>query len=434
MNQSAIRGIALVLATCLSGVAVGQSVSITYSGRMTDGTGWGQSMVVDMTFWLCDSPSGATLGCLWSEEHQNVALQDGFFSVELGNSQPLPQPLPPHLWLAASVDGTSELSPWVKVGAVPYALQAREVAPEASSQSVLKAMKLALGYSDNPSDPNYLSDAAFISHQRGECPIGYARDSTGDNANYVVCKKGLDEIVKVGDFWIDRYEMSVWENADCSGSSFGSPAGCASTDGCDDYPPTFPKNGEWTTPLFACSTAGVAPSRSLTWFQAQAACEASGKHLCTNAEWQGAARGTPDPHTTDPGGDKEHCNIWEGSKPVGRVWATTGHTVITQGGALCVSRYGAYDMVGNLWEWTSDWAGQGPDSPTTHNPSDGSFKGDAAYNVDIAEYNSEDGVFQAAISRGGGHLSHVTAGIFAQNLQYAPSYSFASLGARCCLR
>jgi len=429
------KRLALFCAVCgifqLPTIGLAASHTVSYSGRLSDGTGWGLSMVVDMTFWLCDGPSGSTLGCLWSEAHQNVALQDGFFSVELGNSQPLPQPLPPHLWLAASVDGTSELSPWVKVGAVPYALQAREVAPEASSQSVLKAMKLALGYSDSPSDPNYLSDAAFISHQRGECPVGYARDSTGDNANYVVCKKGLDEIVKVGDFWVDRYEMSLWETRECGGEQYGLGDG-------DAHDAGFGRNGSAVSKrLFACSIPGATSSCRLTWFQAQRACTESGKRLCTDAEWQAAALGTPDPHADDPGDDSEACNVWSGSKPEGSVFAGPSGSILTGTAALCKSAFGAFDMVGNVWEWTSDWWGQGPNDADGFQLAEEYYQ-DGYWNIDPGQkggtYVGGTPTFPAVAVRGGAYYGGKTAGVFAITLDNAPSYSSGNVGARCCLR
>src|SRR5262249_16884910 len=49
-----------------------------------------------------------------------------------------------------------------------------------------------------------------------DCPIGYIRDLSVPNI--VLCKQGVDEVVKVGRkgsaFWIDRYEASVWDKED----------------------------------------------------------------------------------------------------------------------------------------------------------------------------------------------------------------------------
>ena len=49
-----------------------------------------------------------------------------------------------------------------------------------------------------------------------DCPRGYTKDAAPPNSanpSSVLCKKGVDEVVKVGAgaaaFWIDRYEASV---------------------------------------------------------------------------------------------------------------------------------------------------------------------------------------------------------------------------------
>ena len=287
-------------------------------------------------------------------------------------------------------------------------------------------------------------------------------------------------MVQVGDFCIDTYESSLWTRkdgepvkcdelqaavdeadaagwtaeqlysgykaADCAGGALsmcnyeqhGSEPGCTTHDGCDDYPDGFPNNGNWTVPVYACAIEGVGPSRSLTWFQAQQACVLSDKRLCFDSEWQAAAAGTPDPDTADPGGDAESCNIWPNSKPGERDWATENQSVKTQSDAACVSNHGAYDMVGNLWEWTADWWGQGGDSDEGNQPDDGDFHGDGCWNVDAAQYSGtyDEGnpVFPASAYRGGAWNYGSEAGVFALDLGNGPALWYDGLGARCCRR
>ena len=288
------------------------------------------------------------------------------------------------------------------------------------------------------------------------------------------------DMVQMGDFCIDRYETSLWSRKDgepveceelqaavdeadaagwtaeqlysgykaadcgvgalamCNYQQYGSEPGCTNNETCDDYPDGFPNNGNWTVPVYACAIEGVGPSRSLTWFQAQQACVLSGKRLCFDSEWQAAAAGTPDPHTTDPGGDWESCNIWPNSKPGERDWATDNQSVKTQSEAACVSNHGAYDMVGNLWEWTADWWGQGGNADDGNQPDAGVFHGDGYWNVDNAQYNGvyDEGnpVFPASARRGGHWNAGSEAGVFALALGHGPAHWGNDSGARCCRR
>ena len=177
------------------------------------------------------------------------------------------------------------------------------------------------------------SDVAALSGgtpSTGLCPTGYTQDTTAPSWN-VVCKKGLDEVVKVGDFWVDRYEMSITSGAGCTGNQF-----CISN---DDYPSTFPDNGAWSgmSPPYACSQKGVLPSSYTTFYQQMQACAASGKHICTSAEWMNAAMGTGIP-----------CNLNKGG-----ALKTTGAM------PGCHSSWGAFDMVGNLAERVADFDSTG---------------------------------------------------------------------------
>jgi len=112
--------------------------------------------------------------------------------------------------------------------------------------------------------------------------------------------------------------------------------------------------------------------------------------------------------------------------------------VKTQSDAACVSNHGAYDMVGNLREWTADWWGQGGDSDDGNQPDDGDFHGDGYWNVDSAQsngaYDEGNPVFPASALRGGYWTNGSTAGVFALLLTYGPAPWHTSSGARCCRR
>jgi hypothetical protein len=177
--------------------------------------------------------------------------------------------------------------------------------------------------------------------------------------------------VLVGRTCVDKYEASVWDLS-------GIPAGKAKTTliaaikagtateatllaagavqrgvSSDDYP--CDNNGNDCTNIFAVSITGVTPSAFITWFQAQAAAANSGKRLLTNAEWQIAAAGTPDPGVSAAG--SLDCNTKNGGG------AGVDAVVDTGSRSNCVSHFGAFDMVGNLWEWVADWVPLSTDCP-----------------------------------------------------------------------
>ena len=109
----------------------------------------------------------------------------------------------------------------------------------------------------------------------------------------------------------------------------------------DDYAPCADSGQNCVDDIYAVSLPGVVPSAFITWFQAQQACANSAKRLPTNAEWQAAVAGTPDPGPDDGTRD---CNT-----------ASAFEVLATGSRPGCVSARGAFDMVGNLWEWVADW-------------------------------------------------------------------------------
>jgi formylglycine-generating enzyme required for sulfatase activity len=269
-----------------------------------------------------------------------------------------------------------------------------------------------------------------------DCPDGYIRST--EEGDVTVCVKAIggdlvDEMVRVGDFWIDRYEMSVWDTPACAGTQYGA-------DG-DDWP--LPQNGDWTGlgDAYGCSVPMVPPTRFMTWFQAMQSCRASGKSLCTNAEWQVAALGTPDPEAPTPLSDVEPCNIHDGVLPLGGLWASEPQTTLTGSAAECISGAGAYDMVGNVAEWVSDWMAGGRTWLTQDIvglivwPS--SYHTDIVWNLNGSAHNGAgfymNGMPAAAL-RGGTWSQGEEAGVYSFSLEYGPSFAGEMIGARCCIR
>jgi hypothetical protein len=167
------------------------------------------------------------------------------------------------------------------------------------------------------------------------------------------------DAVRSGPTCIDTYEASVWEIPPGNAATIAkikngtvtlaelTAAGVQRGAASDDYGAGCPDSGNGCKTLYAVSIAGVTPSRFLTWFQAAAAARNAGKRLPTNAEWQAAALGTPDPGVSAAG--SQDCNTANGGG------AGVDAVVPTGSRSNCVSDVGAFDMVGNLWEWVADW-------------------------------------------------------------------------------
>jgi sulfatase modifying factor 1 len=137
-------------------------------------------------------------------------------------------------------------------------------------------------------------------------------------------------------------------------------------------------------------------------FQAKRICEAQGKRLCAQEEWNLACRGDPagGPDRLYAYGDELDLTICNtnksrlGSNPLcdvstrEKVWATCG-TNTEPSGAFpgCRSRFGAFDLHGNVAEIM-----------TRFEPADGEvksqLKGSAFFYVDVAEKPTEPGYWK----------------------------------------
>jgi hypothetical protein len=172
-----------------------------------------------------------------------------------------------------------------------------------------------------------------------------------------------------------------------------------------------PITGNGCVDVYAVSIRGVTPAAFITWFQAAAAARNSGKRLATNAEWQTAALGTPDTGGADDGATT--CNTDDLAPGV----TPTGSR------STCKSDVGAFDMVGNLWEWVADWVPR-----STACPGWDGFSDDHMCLAGASETATGPG----ALIRGGHFFFGLgaDAGVFAVDGRFSPSISDAGFGFR----
>ena len=130
----------------------------------------------------------------------------------------------------------------------------------------------------------------------------------------------------------------------------------------------------------AISDLASHPVVHVAFEDAEAYAHWAGKELPSEAEWEFAARGGLDGSEYAWGADfapngRMMANTWQGEFPMHNL-LTDGYEWTAPVGSYSPNGYGLYDMIGNVWEWTSDWYDERARTEGTccdnHNPRGGS--------------------------------------------------------------
>ena len=166
-------------------------------------------------------------------------------------------------------------------------------------------------------------------------------------------------------FSIDRLEVTVEDFVSFLGAREGDPTECGGgpcfKEAGQDLPYEELSDGVWT----AVDGTQRRPATQVTWYGAEAYCAWMEQRLCSEAEWEKAARGGCELYSdcltetrTYPWGEEapsEACTrtVWQTSADPG---CGTWHPLDVGGRPDGASPYGAQDMSGNVWEWVADRA------------------------------------------------------------------------------
>ena len=209
---------------------------------------------------------------------------------------------------------------------------------------------------------------------------------------------------------------------------------------------------KWKQKSYKCVESNIptgsdqAPAVGVTWFGAHSYCQWVEKRLCTEAEWEKAARGGCDWYAEQ----QLDCKADSRLHPWSNQWPSScdGETAVYSGcscGGPCqvgghpggVSPSGALDMAGNVFEWVADWYGSDYycKGPMAHTSEGGGWtycakEGGADPSVQKNPTGPPEGSFR--IIRGGSYKEGQQYCRVSARPGFTPTVGFEDVGLRCC--
>ncbi|MFH1777648.1 MAG: hypothetical protein ABH952_08860 [Candidatus Omnitrophota bacterium] len=153
--------VAVLMVVFLTAAVVNAAVPhlIRFQGKVTDKDGAPLNGAYNITFRIYDAASGGTLK--WSETQSAIPVNNGIFTVLLGNVNSLDLPFDVPYWLSMEVNNDGEMAPRQQITSVGYAIHAETA--------------------DNIADVAVIPSGAIIIMTGTSCPAGYTRMAELDN-------------------------------------------------------------------------------------------------------------------------------------------------------------------------------------------------------------------------------------------------------------
>lgn len=241
-------------------------------------------------------------------------------------------------------DVESVAAPAIPSPTVGVAVANEPQVPEALSGLITSMVTVQGGTFQMGTTPTEVLEAVdqCIIRDGGQCNPEYGRDSSPPFQ------------AQLDDFQIEITEVTFQQYV--SFLNYLRSQGLSHRDGCSGFLciQTVNENEISGVITFDSANYNVAPGLvnhpvyAVTWYGAQAYCEAIGRRLPTEAEWEHAARGSLG--KLYPWGDE-----WNPLNAKVRIDGEVAATVPVGSYPAGASDYGALDMAGNVAEWVQDW-------------------------------------------------------------------------------
>ena len=252
------------------------------------------------------------------------------------------------------------------------------------------------------------------------------RFTMGDNNTYQ--EEGPEHLVELDGFWIDAHEITnaqfvafvketgyvtVAERMPNPAEIPGAPPEMLQPGSVTFTPPnqggqlttwwSYTPGANWQQPDGpGSSIAGKDhyPVVHIAFEDAQRYAQWAGRQLPTEAQYEFAARSQRERehyawggNELAPGG-KYQANTWQGLFPFHNS-EEDGYVGIAPVSCYAANDYGAYDLIGNVWEWTANWYAPGHNPDDNHNP-----QGPAQQD----SYDKNNAGFPVRVIKGGSYL------------------------------